>query len=187
MWYLGITTSRLIRPKPGAEKIRGEFAVEHQLCEIGIDAIAPKRVDFIRKGKNRFPEPEISPYLRGYIFADIPAERFTEAIQAQGLSSSLMAITPQEMRCHVYPFLERAKQEEQEAQRIIARRDRAAMCQFQAGQAVDVLSGPFQDRTLSFVRMVHSATGQFPEIECEGDLFGRKVKIRVDPLDVRSA
>ncbi|KIC39367.1 transcription termination/antitermination protein NusG [Leisingera sp. ANG-M7] len=184
-WYLGITTTRHIAPSPGADKERGEFAVERQLRALGLEAVAPRRIEFKRQGKKRYAEPVTSAYLPGYIFAEIPAAMFTKAIQCRGLSPSLMAVSPQEVRRHVQPFLSKVEQENAEAQRIIDSRDRAAMCQFEPGAALEVLAGPFMDRAANFVRMVQAAHDLHPMIEAEAEMFGRSVKVRIDPLDVK--
>ncbi|MFV1798192.1 hypothetical protein [Phaeobacter sp. Ay1a-4a] len=184
-WYLGTTTTRLIAPEPGSEKERGEFAVERQLRALGIDAHAPRKIEFKRVGKKRHAEPITSAYLPGYIFAEIPAALFTQAIGCRGLNPSLMAVSPQEVRKHVQPFLSMVDQEAAETERIIASRDRAAMCQFQPGQALEILSGPFMDRVVSFTRMVEAAHDMHPMIEASVQMFGQVSKVRVDPLDVK--
>lgn len=184
--YLGRTTTRLIAPEPGAEKERGEFAVERQLLGLGIWAKAPRKIEFKRSGKKRHPEPVTSAYLPGYIFAEIPAAAFVKAIQCRGLSSTLMAITPSEARA-VMRFLDRVDGENAEAQRIIASRDRAAMCQHRPGDALEVLAGPFRDRMVQFTRMVQAAHDLHPMVEFEAEMFGQKVKGRIDPLDVKGA
>lgn len=186
-WYLGITTTRHIAPHPGAEKERGEFAVERQLHHLGIEAHAPRKIEFKRVGKKRRPDPITSPYLPGYIFAQIPAELYATAIQCNGLRPTMLTIPEQEVRRHVLRFIDRVAQENAEAERIIANNDRAAMCQFDAGQALEVLAGPFQERAVRFLRMVQSAHDMHPMIEAEADLFGRAVKVKVDPLDVKGA
>ena len=186
-WYLGITTTRHIAPEPGAEKERGEFAVERQLRALGLEAFAPRKIEFKRQGKKRHAEPITSPYLPGYIFAEIPAAVFTKAIQCRGLSASLMAVSAQEVRRHVRPFLSKVQQENAEAQRIIDSRDRAAMCQFEAGQALEVLAGPFADRVVEFTGMVQAAHDMHPMIEAQMEILGGLTRMKIDPLDVRAA
>lgn len=186
-WYLGRTTTRHIAPEPGAEKERGEFAVERQLRAMGIEAHAPRRIEFKRVGKKRHAEPITSAYLPGYIFAEIPADMFTRAIQCRGISTTLMAVTPQEVRRHVQPFLAKVDDENAEANRIIDSRDRAAMCQFEPGQALDVLAGPFAERVVKFSRMIETAHDAFPMIEAQMEILGRLSRVKVDPLDVRAA
>lgn len=186
-WYLGLTASRLIAPYPGQDKIRGEFAVQRQLADLGVEAHAPKRIDFLRQGKQRYAEPVESPYLRGYIFARIPAHLYFDAVKVKGLAPTLMMVSTQEVERSVLPFIRRAEGEAAEAQRIIDSRDRAAMCQFRAGDAIEALSGPFAERTIKFRRMVQATHDPHPYIEGECELFGQMVKVKLDPLDVRAA
>ncbi|MEP0147090.1 hypothetical protein [Pseudophaeobacter sp.] len=184
-WYLGITTTRLIAPTPGAEKERGEFAVERQLRALGLQAHAPRKIEFKRVGKKRYPDPVTSAYLPSYIFAEIPAAKFAAAIQCNGLRPTMMAIPQQEVRRHVLSFIDRVAAENMEAERIVASRDRAAMCQFKPGQALEVFEGPFKDRILHFQRMVQAAHDMHPMIEAEVEIFGRAVRVKADPLDVK--
>jgi len=186
-WYLGITTTRLIAPYPGAEKERGEFAVERQLRALGLQAHAPRKIEFKRVGKKRQPDPVTSPYLPGYIFAEIPAAKFAAAIQCNGLRPTMMAIPPQEVRRHVLSFIDRVAAENMEAERIVASRDRAAMCQYKTGQSLEILAGPFQERAVRFLRMVKASHDMHPMIEVEAELFGQGVRMKVDPLDVKGA
>ncbi len=184
-WYLIATTSKHIRPFPGHDKERGEWAVERQLRHLGCDTICPVRIDFKRAGKRRYADPVRAPYLPGYVFAEIPAETFTRAANATGAMSSFMAVTPQEMRNHVRPFFAACEEEREKAEAIIARNDRAAMLQFTPGQAVEILQGPFAGRVATFMRLVMAA--DFPRLECEMDIFGAKLPIEVDPLFVGEA
>lgn len=184
-WYLGRTTTRHIAPEPGAEKERGEFAVERQLRALGIEAHAPRKIEFKRVGKKRHAEPITSAYLPGYIFAEIPADMFTRAIQCRGISATLLPVTPQEVRRHVQPFLAKVDDENAEANHIIESRDRAAMCQFEPGQASEILAGPFMDRIVQFTRMIEAAHDLHPMIEASVQMFGQKSKVRIDPLDVK--
>lgn len=185
-WYLGITTTRLIAPYPGGESMRGEFAVEWQLLDMGLDAYAPRKIDFLRRGKKRHAEAVTSPYLPGYVFANIPADRYFDVLrEVRGLSRTLMAIPRAEERS-IRAFIVRAEAEQVEAERITRRQDRAAMQAFSAGDALAIISGPFMDQAVTFKRMVTNAAG-WAEIEAEAELFGQAVKLTVDPLDVRRA
>lgn len=185
-WYLGITTTRLIAPQPGADKVRGEFAVEAQLRAMGLEAWTPRKIEFKRQGKQRYAEPVTLPYLPGYVFARIPAQDYARSITGTtGLSRTTMPLSGASM-ASVEAFRRRVEAEQAEAERIIARNDRAAMSAFVPGEALEILAGPFMDRAVSFRRMVENAAG-WPEIEGEAQIFGQAVRVRVDPLDVRRA
>ena len=183
-WYPCITATRLLSPFPGAEKIRGDFAVAAQLQDLGLAAHAPRKIEFKRQGKRRYADAIQNAYLPGYVFAQIPAHRFQEAIAVKGMGRNLMMIQPREVRDHVLPFIDAASAEEAEALRIMARNDHAEMCGFKAGQALEIISGPFMERAVEFRRMVRNAEG-WAEIEAEASLLGQNVRVRIDPLDVR--
>ena len=186
-WYLGITATKLIAPAMGAAKIRGEFAVEAQLRAAGIEATAPRRIEFKRLGKKRQPQPVESAWLPGYVFANIPADRYAEVIATtKGLSPTLMAIHSTEMRENVQPFLRMAAAKLEEAEQIIDRKDRAAMVQFNPGDGIEIVGGPFFDRAATFLRMVSAAGSDFPMVEAEVEMFGGRVPVKLDPLHVRA-
>ncbi|MEW2911427.1 hypothetical protein [Leisingera sp. JC11] len=197
-WYLGITTTKKVtlprhlhfevdagEKRETVTQERGEFAVERQLRALGLQAFAPRKIEFKRQGKKRHAEPVTSAYLPGYIFVEIPAEIYAAAIQCRGLNPSLMMVSGQEVRKHVQPFLAKVVEENAEAQRIIESRDKAAMCQFEPGTALEVLAGPFADRMVSFTRMVRAAHDLHPMIEARAQMFGPSVKVKIDPLDVK--
>lgn len=191
-WYLCTTTTKILSPAPGAEKVRGDFAVAAQLQAAGIEAMAPRRIDFVRRGKKRNAEPVISAWLPGYVFANIPAHRFAEVITTtKGMSRSVMAIHPSEMegtkeRPGVRDFCQMADAKLAEAERIISRQDRFEMAQFNQGDLIEIIGGPFFERAAQFVRMVRAAGDDFDMIEAEVEMFGSKVRARLDPLDVRA-
>lgn len=184
-YYLGLTTTRKVAPFPGQDKVRGELAVKERLASIGIEAFAPVRIDFIRQGKRRRPDPIESILLPGYVFADIPTHLHYRAHEVEGLSRTLMAVTDREVEQTVKPFLARAEAKLHEAHRIIEANDRAAMCEYSPGDTLEILAGPFTDRAVKFRRMVHDAHELHPMIEGEMDIFGGVQSVKIDPLDVR--
>ena len=202
-WYLGITTTRKIIPMPGMDKERGEFAVERQLQSMGVDAFVPKFIEFKRQGKRRYADAIPTPYLPGYIFADLSPEQFYKALEVRGMARTLMALTAHDLngtppkedergkpkpgteKVGVLRFREIAAQKEAEGRRIIESNDRAEMVQYNPGDVLDIISGPFLERAVRFIRTIDSAHSPFPMIEGETELFGRTTKIQIDPLDVK--
>lgn len=181
-WYLGRTTSgQVFLPEIGV-KMRGEFAVERQLRRFGIEAWAPRRVEFKRVGKRRFEDAFEVPYLPGYVFANIPADRFYQASWLPGMWGDFMAITEKEYEREIEPFRRGVLEEYDEAQKIIRRQDRAAMCRYKAGDAIKLLSGPFKDRIVTFSELLPSQ--DMPRIRFVMDIMGREVVGEADPLDV---
>lgn len=179
--YLGITATRKIAPTPGAEKIRGELAVKAQIEALGGTCEAPEEITFERRGKSKERKPTRKIILPGYVFFCIEDERYHLLRTVEGLGAGFMRISWFEMAHQIIPFLARAAEARAEAERIIAKGDRAAMCSFAPGDAVELLSGPFMDRAATFVRMVQQGDG-WPMAELDMGIFG---KVRVDAGDVR--
>ncbi len=198
-WYLGKTTTKIVKlPRElhfeGSESAedlitqeRGEFAVERQLLALGIEAHAPRKVELKRRGKKRTADKIENPYLPGYFFADIPADKFAAAQEVRGLLPGLMAIPAAEVKREIRKFLATVDDENAEAQRILDANDKAAMCQFAPGEASEILAGPFMDRLVRFKRMYQNEHDPHPMIEARAELFGQEVKLTLDPLDVRGA
>ena len=180
------TTTGHVAPSPGADKIRGEFAVEQQLQVMGITAWTPRKITFVRRGKKRHPEPVTEPYLPGYVFADIPAEFFHDALQARGAFSTTLHLSAGSLAA-VRAFQRRVEADNAEANRIIAANDRAAMVQFNPGDALEILAGPFAERLVRFRRMVIAGNPAVPQVEWETDMLGQMVRGTVDVLDVKPA
>ncbi|NBT33574.1 MAG: hypothetical protein EBT13_17200, partial [Rhodobacteraceae bacterium] len=87
----------------------------------------------------------------------------------------------------VRAFQRRVEAENAEAERIIANNDRAAMCQFTPGQALQILAGPFAERLVKFRKIVMAGNKGYPQVEWETDMLGQMVRGTVDVLDVRAA
>jgi transcription antitermination factor NusG len=186
-WYLGVTTTRQIRPFPGADKCRGEFAVQKQLEAMGIESHVPYKIGFTRSGKQRYAEPTTEVLMPNYIFADIPAHMYATAMGCNGLARTMQAVHPSEVQRQLQPFFAKCEDNNAEAMRIIEAGDRAAMCQFNPGDPLEILSGPFKGMIAEFGRMVQSARDPWPMVEGEAQILGQAVKIKADVLDVREA
>lgn len=183
-WYLGITTSKMISPIPGHEKIRGEAAVEKQLLAMGLDCFVPTQITFKRRGKNRYAEPCVEYVCPNYIFANVPPDRYAEALGVKGLARCMMRIPNQEAEWHLAPFRARLVEDNAEAMRIIEEGDRRAMCEFKPGEVLEIISGPFADQCVEFCRSVREVGAPFDLVEGEVEVFGQKARVRLDPLDV---
>lgn len=200
--YAITTTTRTIRPewdtRPECERrdengvyiqrprIRGEYAVASDLQYMGIDATCPSRIDFKRKGKDRYAEPVESPYLPGYIFAAIPAHLFRDAMQVRGIGRNAMPIPAGEME-QFRRFMEKVDDMRAEADRIAQRRDIAAMHDFKANEPLELLSDAFRGQLVRFAGITQAASSPHPMIEWEAEMFGRVVTGTADPLNVRRA
>lgn len=184
-------TTNLIRVN--GTRIRGEWAVEHAMEQIGCKIHDSRTVEFLRKGKQRYATPEYLPALPGYVFAEIPDEVFGAAVHVKGAWGSALPIIQMQKRLHLTEtphdiamrFFARLKSKRDEAERIKTRADLVA--EFDPGDPLEILRGPFMEQLGTFQKMVHSAHEMFPKLRVEMELMGRKTMVDVDPLDVRRA
>lgn len=183
------TTTAPVRPM-GGDRIKGEWAVEQQLREIGCTVHDSRTVEFVRKGKDRFARPEYKPALPGYVFADVPDDLFGRAVHVKGAWGSALPIYNVEKRKHLKEtpheaamrFFASLEEKRAEAERIKTRSELVA--QFDPGEPLAIIAGPFADLLADFRRMVKTAHDTFPMIESDMHIMGRKTTVRLDPLDV---
>lgn len=186
------TTTALIRPI-GGDRMKGEWAVEQQMTELGCKVHDTRSVEFKRKGKDRFATPEYQQALSGYVFSEIPDEIFGAAVHVKGAWGSALPIIKVTKRNHLAEspydiamrFFDMLKAKRAEAERIKERADLVA--EFDPGDPLEILKGPFCEQLVTFQKMVHHAHEMFPKLRVEMELMGRKTTVDVDPLDVRKA
>lgn len=53
-----------------------EFALVEDCEVLGISAIAPRKVEAVRTGNKRYPEPRVTPYLGNYVFIEANADEW---------------------------------------------------------------------------------------------------------------
>lgn len=185
-------TTMLVRNRSG-QRIKGEWAVEEAMSALGCSIHDTRTVEFLRKGKQRYATPEYRQALPGYVFASIPDELFGAAVHVKGAWGSALPIiqvqkkdkltdTPYDQAMRFFAML---KEKRDEAERIKTRADLVA--EFDPGEPLEILRGPFSEQLVTFQKMVHSAHDLFPKLRVEMEIMGRKTTVDVDPLDVKSA
>jgi transcription antitermination factor NusG len=172
-----------------------------EACEaLGVTATAPRFAECVRTGKNRWPEPRVTPYLPNYVFLDLtPAEwHWMRDIR---YVRDLMGVGPNE-EAKVREFIaatemqyEAKMAEIESAQRVMrdkeaskeARREAIKVIQsYQPRDLLEVIAGPFAGRLATFGAMVERANSMTPEIEVTIDGIGWGT-VRLDPLVVKKA
>jgi transcription antitermination factor NusG len=161
-----------------------EFEVTEAMAERGAIPYCAKRMRFIRKGKQRRPEPDIQPYLQNYIFAEIPVDIYLNVMDVKYLASTTHLLSSADVAA-----LERfrhAVDAEYEAQEH-KRRNQEAVSEYEPGQALQFLDGRFSDSVVKFRDIVERAHDLHPKVRASVDMMGREVLIEVDPLSVKGA
>lgn len=191
-WYALPTTTATIRID--GERLRGELAVTRQLQCMDIVADAALEARFVRKGNDRNFELTYAPLLPGYVFAEMNEEQHAKGIRVDGaLGRSLKIIKSRKpesracMEAQAVKFLAALAKDRAEAERIALSRDKAAMCAYKPGEVLDIIEGAFIEMLAHFRGLTQKPGDQYPMIEADIDMMGRKTPVRLDPLSVRKA
>ena len=166
--------------------VRGshEFDVAQEIEDMGLGCYCARKLEFVRSGKKRRPEPKESPYLPNYVFIELPAERFLDVQGIKYLANTMMALSEADRRS-LDVFLRSAQQEYAAAHRV--KDNQALLAEYRKGQALKLLDGRFEDRLLRFKEMVERAHDMFPKVRMEMEMMGQWVDVEADPIDVRAA
>ncbi|MEN9932977.1 MAG: hypothetical protein RIS17_1550 [Pseudomonadota bacterium] len=178
-----------------------EFALVEDCWVLGVEAIAPRKVEAVRTGNRRYPEPRVTPYLGNYVFITASADEWHWLKNIRYLRS-IMGVPPGEER-KVRSFCEmveaqyavRMAEIEQAAAVMLnrvaskeARREALRVMQsYTPGDLLEVICGPFAGTVMAFGRMVERGAVMAPEIEATMTLFGRESTVRLDPLSIKKA
>lgn len=161
-----------------------EMEVAEAMTEAGADVYVAKRMRFVRKGKQRRPEPEVQPYLPNYIFAEIPVERYIDVLATKYLAGTTYALSgPDIAALNRFRTAVDAEFSEKDKQR----RNMEAISEYNPGDALHFIDGRFSDSVVRFRDMVERSHDMHPKVRATVDMMGRSVTIEIDPLAVRAA
>lgn len=162
-----------------------ELDARDELRSMGIEAHAPVKLLFERRGHDRRPRRYIEPIIRRIVLFRGDTHTFHRAASVRPLRGYVQAFGDTVWRHEVEPFL-RASQRAYDDTK--ARLDAGKITdQFERGQKLLVKRGQFADMVISFRRTMRRGEDLWPRLECGVDMFGQEVTILVDPLDVREA
>ena len=158
-----------------------EFTVADDLRLIGIDVWCGRVIRWKRKGKDRRPEAYEEPALPNYLWAEMTAQQFYAAQKVKHLSPT-MQMVPHSATAGLQRF-QRMADDAFKAQDAARRKAEAPLPEFDVGQALKLVGGPFADMVVKFRGVINASDALRRQIEADGP-FGR---IRVDPFDVKAA
>lgn len=175
-----------------------EFALVEDCEVLGISAIAPRKVEAVRTGNKRYPEPRVTPYLGNYVFVEANADEW-HWLKGIKYLRSMMAVPQAEVR-RIQSFCDMVEAQyairvAEIAQAAAVMRDREAskdarrealkvMQAYSPGDLLEVICGPFAGQIVAFGAMVERAASNLPEIEVSmgGLEWGT---MRMDPLHLK--
>lgn len=178
-------------------RAKHEFEVEEAIRDLGLWVAAPKSLERKRIGRTkRDVKFYDAPYVPNFLFAEIPADRFLDVVAVKHVAPTLTPVSRGDwaggtdsrgnVRQGVAHFLD-AVDSEYRARDKERENLNAPVWEFQPGQALEVLSGPFKGFMATFRRMIEQPHHSFAKVGAEAEVFGRTTPFEIDPLDVRSA
>ena len=169
---------------PGRKMVKGqprEQAAVEALEAVGVPAWAPITLKAKSRGKKRVPEVLEEVLAPGLVFIWADPEMYYRAQDARVIGSTLHLLRSQDRR-QLDAWIADVEGERQD---VLRKRDRGEVTPHEAGSKLRLTRGPLRDTVIEFVRMVTSSSG-LPEFVAYAEAFGRRVEVRVDPLDVRA-
>jgi transcription antitermination factor NusG len=155
---------------------RREFDAQEECEALGITCHVPRRVDLIRQGKRRRPDPVVRPVLPGYIFIETDAHGWHMIRQSKHIRT-MMGVGPLDER-NVRAFI--AKTEADYIARMAQIEAGERVSEYNEGDVLQIIAGPFQGQLARFKRIAEGA--MFPEVIAEAEIMGQSVTLRLDPL-----
>lgn len=161
-----------------------ELEVMDALTAAGIPYWRGTRVDFVRKGKQRTPEPVESPALPNYVWLQPDSIQELHFARIKYLAHTVHFLSESSVRAFA-AFAREVDARRAEADRIVG--NRAAICEYKHGDRIEIRDGALAGQFATFRRMVETAADLHPRVEADMEMMGAYVPVRLDPLSVRRA
>lgn len=159
-----------------------EFDAQEEAEALGVACYVPRRVDMIRQGKRRRPDPVTRAFLPNYVFVEATDEEW-HWLRGSKYLRTIRNITEAEARV-VHRFLARVEADYQHRMAQIEAGQRVD--EYNEGEALEIIAGPLAGMLATF-RGIAEGAGIFPEIIAEAELMGQAVTVRLDPLAAKRA
>ena len=160
-----------------------EMDVQEAYEAVGLECHVPRRVDVKRAGNRRRPDVVVSAYLPNYVFIWAADHQYAWMKDVKHVRS-IMGIGPGSERA-VRAFISRVESDFAARMSQIEASERVA--EYNPGDLLQIITGPFAGQVARFTRMVEGANDIFPSVFASMDLMGRETGVRLDPLHVRKA
>lgn len=182
-----------------------EFDVEAELIRLGLHPWVPRRLESKYIKEKRQAVWYDRPYVPKLMFCVIPAVYWRDVFELKhviGKPSELSRLdiegqagciikrpdgsqVTREPRYGLKDFRNAVEAEYQDMQRRKVNSE--YQCQYEPGQALELLDQAFADLGATFVKVVRDARGDYAKLRVEMEMMGRAVTVDVDPDKVRAS
>jgi transcription antitermination factor NusG len=165
----------------GYAQARQEFAAKSEISAAGITCHVPKKVEMVRQGNRRWPDPVTMPALQNYVFFCGSDQDWHKVRRLNVLRATMIHIGQRAWQS-IVDFTEKTEADYTARMNQIFAGQRVA--QYKPDETLEIIAGPLAGQLATFRRMIES-TGQWPEIEASVNIMGADIKTRLDPLHAR--
>lgn len=168
-----------------------EFEVEQDLREIGLHPWLPKRRDSRYVKEARKLRWYDRPYVHKLMFCVIPAVYWPNVVKQKHVIGKPYALSKLDMQgdpSRKAPGLTQFRNAVDREYDDACRREANAEyeCQFAPGQALELLSGPFEGFRAEFKQVIRRAHDDYSKLQVSVQVFGRETPVEIDPDKVRA-
>lgn len=161
---------------------RREFDAQEEAEALGLTCYVPRRVDMIRQGKRRRPDPVVRAVLPNYVFVETDAHGWHMLKDSKNFRS-WVGIGPNEAR-RVMAFIDRCEADYLARMAQIEAGERVQ--EYNPGDVLEIIGGPLTGQLARFRQTIERGM-LFPEVVAEVEMMGQIVPVRLDPLNARKA
>ena len=173
-----MTTTYMLYAKAGRE-----FEAAEEMRDLGLTVYCARKMEFKRTGNQRRPEPRILPYLPNYLFAEIPADLYLDAMAIRYMASTATPLIDQYVP-RLKDFIAVTEAEFSTADKI--KMNQEMIAEYKVGQALKCLDHGFNNVMLTFKGMVERGHDDFAKVQASMEMMGQHVTVELDPLQVRA-
>lgn len=168
----------------GSAKSGREFEVRDAILALGAMAYVPRKIEALRRGKQRWAEAVESPVLPNYVFVDCTDDEWHGLRSVKHLSGTMLRVPGATVRS-IQAFLDREAKAYAERRALYDAGER--LSQYTSGDEIEIFGGPFAGRLATFRSMTQADGEMFPRLRAETEVMGRVVTFNLDPINVRKA
>jgi len=162
-----------------------EQQVEADICDMGITALVPVKVEALRRGKRRYAEAVITPALPNYILISATPHQWHKLRTVKHLARTMLAVSAAD-GASLARWASATAADYAARMAMIEAGQRLE--EYNPGDMIRITAGPFTDQLARFRRLVEAGPGsEWAQVEAEVEAFGRVARVLVDPLRAKRA
>ncbi len=169
-----------------------EFEVEAEIRAMGLKPWVPRRLDSRYIKEKRESVWYDRPYIHKLIFCVVPAIYWRDVHDLKhviGKPIKLSRLDIEGDRSRGAPGLRdfKAAVEAEYADAERRKENSEYQCQYEPGQALELLAGTFEGFPATFQGVIQRAHDEYAKLRVEVQMFGREVVAEIDPDKVKGA